>query len=190
MSETTGMSEQRVKVRTTVVTGVSRGLGAALFEQLDAAGDRLVGLGRTFTKAQQRRAAAAPDRVMLRPTDLAQPSTLPSATELADALTGTGHAVLIHNAAVVGPIGAVGSLSPAPLAHAVTVNLTAPMLLTNAFLAAVPDDAPMTILFVSSGAAHRIIGGWSVYSATKRGGEMFIEAVAAQLADRPRTRVT
>ena len=63
---------------------------------------------------------------MLRPTDLAQPSTLPSATELADALTGTGHAVLIHNAAVVGADRSVGSLSPEPLAHAVTVNLTDP----------------------------------------------------------------
>ena len=184
------MSEQHTKVRTTILTGVSRGLGAALFDRLDAAGDRLIGLGRRFTSAQQQRAASDPERVMLRRADLAQPTTLPAAAERVEALAGTDHAVLIHHAAVVGPIGAVGSLPPEPLADAVTVNLTAPMLLTNAFLAAVPAEAAATVLFISSGAAHRIIGGWSVYSATKRGGEMFVEAVAAQLARRPRTRVT
>ena len=71
----------------------------------------------------------------LHEANLAHAATLPTAAELADALADTGHAVLIHNAAVVAPIGAVGTLPPEQLADAVTVNLTAPMLLTNAFLA-------------------------------------------------------
>ena len=41
---------------------------------------------------------------------------------------------------------------------------------------------------VASGAAHRHIGGWSVYSSTKRAGEAFIEALAAQHAGDGRIR--
>ncbi len=183
------MTNARTATRTTIITGVSRGLGAALFDRLHTAGDRLVGLGRRFTDRQRELASTAPERVRLREADLTRPATLPDADELAGWVTDTDHAVLIHNAAVVEPIGAVGTLSSARLAEAVTVNLAAPMLLTNTFLAAVPAQTRVTILFISSGAAHRIIDGWSAYCATKRGGEAFFEAVAAQLADRPGARV-
>ena len=37
-------------MRSVVLTGVSRGLGAALFAVLTGRGDRVFGIGRTFTK--------------------------------------------------------------------------------------------------------------------------------------------
>lgn len=171
-------------MRISIVTGVSRGLGAALFDQLHTRGDRVVGIGRSFTAAQHTLAAAEPERVVLHQADLAVPDSLPSGAELESLLAGGEHAALIHNAAMVQPIGAVGALPARALADAVAVNLTAPMLLTNAFLAALPATMPATILFLSSGAAHRRIDGWATYSSTKRAGESFFEAVAAQLADR------
>lgn len=171
---------------TVVLTGVSRGLGAAMFDWLYARGDRLVGIGRRFTEAQAKLAAAEPDRVVLREADLAEPGTLPDRDELAPWLTGAGPVALVHNAAVVEPIGAIGQLPPDQLARAVAINLTAPMLLTNAFVGALPTTAEATVLFMSSGAAHRQIGGWSGYCTTKRGGEFFFEGLAAQEADRIR----
>ncbi len=176
-------------MRSVVITGVSRGLGAALFDELSAAGARLLCLSRGFTDAQRRLAADEPHRVVLRPTDLADPAAVPTADELAD-FVGAGEAVLVHNAAVVEPIGPVGRLDHEGLARAVAVNLTAPMLLTDAFLAAVERaPRPATILFVSSGAAHRPIDGWAGYCATKAGGEMFFEVVAQQLKDDDRYAV-
>lgn len=166
-------------MRTVVLTGVSRGLGAALFDQLALRGDRILALGRSFTGAQRALATAEPDRIRLRAAELAA-LEMPSAGELAAALNGADHAVLVHNAAAIEPIGAVGELPPERIAAAVTVNLTAPMLLTNAFLAALPDTARATVLFVSSGAAKRVVEGWSVYCATKAGGEMFFDALARQ----------
>ncbi|MFS8479286.1 MAG: SDR family NAD(P)-dependent oxidoreductase [Micromonosporaceae bacterium] len=166
-------------MHTVVLTGVSRGLGAALFDQLAGRGDRILGVGRTFSDAQQALAAAEPERIRLRTCDLAA-LELPSDGDLAWALDGVGHAALIHNAATVEPIGAVGELASEPVAAAVALNLTAPMVLTNAFLAALPDATPGTVLFISSGAAKRVIDGWSVYCATKAGGEMFFDAVASQ----------
>lgn len=170
-----------------MVTGVSRGLGEALVEVLLADEEtRVVAIGRRFTERQR---AIGADRLALLTADLADPGSLPGADALAAALAGCSAAALIHNAAVVGPIGPVGELPPDEVARAVTVNLTSPMLLTNAFLAAVPATARhVDVLFVSSGAAGRPIEGWATYCATKTGGEAFF-AVAAREA-RPPTRVT
>ena len=165
-------------MRTVIITGVSRGLGAALFEQLYAGGDRILAIGRSFTDEQEKLAAADPRKVSLRRADLADISSLPDKAELVKQLHGSATAVLVHNAAVIEPIGAVGSLPADKIAEAVTVNLTAPMVLTNAFLGAARKRA--TVLFVSTGAVRHAIDGWSVYRTTKAGGEMFVEAVAAQ----------
>ncbi|HZN17230.1 MAG TPA: SDR family NAD(P)-dependent oxidoreductase [Micromonosporaceae bacterium] len=165
-------------MRTVVITGVSGGLGAALFDQLASRGDRVLALGRHFSDAQRALAAREPERVTLRTTDLAEVASLPDTAELALALRGATGAVLLHNAAVIEPIGPVGTLAPEQVARAVTVNLTAPMLLTNAFLAAA--GRPAQVLFISSGAAQRAIEGWSAYCATKSGGKMFFAVLAAE----------
>ncbi len=176
-----------MSVRYVVITGVSRGLGEALLNQFETDEDTTVlALGRGFTDAQ--RIAAGP-RLVLRHCELAEPSTLPHASELNELIADADEVVLIHNAAVVAPIGPIGDLEPDELANAVAVNLTAPMLLTNSLLAALPATARAVIMFVSSGAAHRVIDGWSAYSATKRGAEEFFAHLAEQYADEPRIKV-
>jgi NAD(P)-dependent dehydrogenase (short-subunit alcohol dehydrogenase family) len=63
------------------------------------------------------------------------------------------------------------------------------VLITNAFMRAAPSDARLRILFISSGAAHRVIDGWALYCATKAAGEMFFDALASQTRDDPRVTV-
>lgn len=171
-------------MRSVVLTGVSRGLGAALFDDLYHRGDRVLAIGRRFAPEQLAAREAAPDRISLHQADLADPAELPGIEVLADFLTGSTEAVLCHNAAVVDPIGAVGTLIPHAAADHIAVNLTAPVLLTNAFVAAAPAETRLRIVFISSGAARRAMGGWSLYCATKAGAEMFFESVALQLEDR------
>lgn len=170
-------------MRSVVLTGVSRGLGAAFFDELAGRGDRVLGIGRHFTDEQRKLAAAQPDRIKLHQANLADPGALPGAETLWNFLAGAGETVLIHNAGAIEPIAPVGELPPRAVTATVAINLTAPMLLTNAFLAARPTGAVTRVLFISSGAAYRVIEGWSVYSATKRGGEMFFDAVAAEQPD-------
>ena len=168
-----------------------------MFDEFHAAGDRVLALGRRFTDAQHAAERAEPQRVRLRQVDLGYPASIPAAAEIASFMHDATEVVLLHNAGVVEPVGAIGALSPDEIERAVAVNLTAPMLLTNAVLGsgilrpAAGDGGPprtLTVLFVSSGAAHRTIGGWSVYAATKRAGEAFIEALAAQHAGDGRVR--
>lgn len=176
----------------TVLTGVSGGLGAALFDAVDARRHRIMALGRHFTTGQRVLASDEPDRVQLRGTDLSGPvDTLPGTDELATFLSAAPDepAVLIHNAGAVQPIGAVGTLDGNRLAAAVSVNLTAAMLLTNTFLAAAGNRRPLRILYISSGAARRAIGGWAAYCATKAGGEMFFDTLAEQYAGDRHVRV-
>lgn len=173
----------------TVITGVSRGLGSALFDDLAARGHRLLALGRHFTEEQRALAGAEPGRITLSQVDLSGGEV--PADELGSFLTAGDRAepaVLIHNAGVVEPIGRVGSLDPAELSRSVQVNLLAPVLLTNAFLAA-RGDRPVRILFISSGAASKTVGGWAAYCATKAGGEMFFDVVAEELRDDDQVRV-
>jgi benzil reductase ((S)-benzoin forming) len=170
-----------------VVTGVSRGIGAALFDEFRAAGDRILALGRRFTPTQEGAAQADPGRIRLRAVDLSYVASLPPASEFAAFIEGSSQVVLIHNAAVVDPLGAIGTLVAGDIQHAVAVNLTAPMVITNAVLSAV-GDTPLTVLYISTGAAKRHLSGWSVHGATKLGAEFFTEALAHQVADRPMVR--
>ncbi|MDG6106056.1 SDR family NAD(P)-dependent oxidoreductase [Dactylosporangium aurantiacum] len=176
-------------MRAVVITGVSRGLGAALFDVCSARGDRILAIGRHFTPEQQQLRDERPGDVTLFSTDVADAHWLPDHDTLRAFLRDSDEAVLLHNAAVVEPIGAVGRLSTEAITQAIAVNLTAPVVLTNSFLRAAPGGARLRVLFISSGAAHRIIDGWSLYCTTKAAGETFFEAVASQVAGDERVTV-
>jgi benzil reductase ((S)-benzoin forming) len=159
-------------VRCVVITGVSRGLGLALAEQLlEDPGTRVVALGRS---------AFEHERLTLLRCDFTRPESLPDASAFRGLLGSSDEVVLIHNAATVEPIGQVGSLAEAAVVDAVNVNLLTPILITNALVAALARYPDKTI-FMSTGATKRIVDGWSVYSATKRGGEAFFEHVGATI---------
>ncbi|GAA0720974.1 SDR family NAD(P)-dependent oxidoreductase [Dactylosporangium roseum] len=176
-------------MRAVVITGVSRGLGAAFFDVANARGDRILAVGRHFTPDQQEQRDERPTDVMLFSTDLADAHWLPDNDTLRSFLRGSDDAVLIHNAAVVDPIGEVGKLTTEAITNAIAVNLTAPVVLTNTFLRAAPRDARLRVLFISSGAARRIIDGWALYCTTKAAGETFIDVVASQVQDDERISV-
>lgn len=178
-------------MRNVIITGVSGGLGAALFDQMHGQGDRIIAIGRRFTDRQRALAAEDAGRVVLREADLTDAARIPPADELAALLApGAGSpAVLIHNAGVIEPIGAIGTLAAEQISRAVAVNLTAVMILTNDFLAATARAPAVRVLFISSGAAHHVVEGWSAYCATKAGGEMFMNVLAAQVAGDPRVSV-
>src|SRR5215475_6338023 len=168
--------------RTVVVTGVSRGLGAAFFDQLVEAGDRVMALGRRFTEEQRQVADGQPERLRLHTVDLAEPCTIPGAALFSEffAAGADSPVVLVHNAAAISPLGLIGSVDVDEMARAVAVNLTAAMLLTNSFLAARPPATPARIVFVSSRAAEVAKAGQATYCATKSGAERFFESVALE----------
>lgn len=150
-----------------IVTGHSRGLGEALAADLTARGWVVLGVSRT-----------AGERI-----DLADPGALAGwlgGPALADFLADADEVLLVNNAGLLGPASVAGPQPAEAVIAAVNVNVTAPILLTNAVLAARPEGASLRIVHVSSGAGRRPIPGWSVYCATKAALDQHALTLAAE----------
>ena len=152
-----------------VVTGTTRGLGAALAAQLAAEdGNELV--------TMSRRAATLE-------VDFADPAATHTACDRLEARLrdkGYERAVLINNAGVVSPVGPLDVVDARELERNLQVNLIAPMLLMRAFLRATVTVPRRRIINISSGAGRRPIFGWSAYCAAKAGLDMASRVVAAE----------
>lgn len=173
-----------------ILTGASRGLGAALAEQLLSPSRQLVCIARSPNEALAARARASGARLDYQLHDLSDPdATAQLARTLGQALraaAGVTRFVLINNAGVIEPIGRVESLAAAPLAAALQVNLASAMLLTAGFLAATESaGAERRVLNVSSGAGRYPVAGWSAYCSAKAALDMFTRCIAAEHAGHP-----
>lgn len=158
-----------------IVSGHSRGLGAAIADVLLARDIPVLGLARTDAPAR----AGLTQQAL----DLADPRALTAwlaGPMLADWLADASAVWLVNNAGQVQPIAALGEQDPQAVVRAVNLNVTAPLLLSNAVLAASRHCQERRILHVSSGAARHAYPGWSVYCATKAALDHHAQAVAAE----------
>jgi len=154
-----------------IVTGASRGLGAAVVERLAVHGHVVLGIARRNDPAQVERARSRRGRVEQWNADLAAPA------EVAERLRGwlaafdpaqVGGATLINNAAVLTRIGSLETVDAAEIAGALRVGLEAPLLLSAAFLQATATwPARRRILNISSGLGRRAMAGQVPYCAVK-----------------------
>lgn len=150
-----------------IVTGYSRGLGAAIAENLLERGYAVLGLARQPNTSLQARFQTQLTSVTL---DLADSHALIewlAGSTLAQFVAGAEQVLLINNAGTVQPVGPPGGQGAAAVAQAVSLNVAAPLMLADAFVAATASACERRILHVSSGAARSAYAGWSVYCATK-----------------------
>lgn len=165
-----------------VVTGHSRGLGRALAAGLLAQGWRVLGLSRTGWAPPGSPSPAGLVEVALDAADahaLAHWLASPAAQAAWHRpLAGARRAWLLNNAGTVHPMGPPGAQGAAAIAQAVALNLTAPLLLTDALVAATAAQADRRVVHVSSGAGRSAHAGWSIYGATKAALDAHARAVA------------
>lgn len=144
-----------------ILTGHSRGLGRALAAVL-----RTRGLA-TLTIARHLPDTGAHDAHVLDLSDHGALAIWLEAGHLQAFLADASCALLINNAGTVQPMGLAHALAPAEIARAISLNVSAPLMLASAFLAATPHLTDRRILHVSSGAARTAYAGWSAYCAGK-----------------------
>ena len=162
-----------------ILSGASRGLGAALALAACRPGTLLVTLSRgahPLLAQQARRSGCQHRHYAVDLSDPAQTETVARGL-FADLPAGAARYRLINNAGTVEPIAQAATLDAASVAHALHVNVAAAMLLTAAFLAATPAQADRRVLNISSGAGQRPMPGWSVYCATKAALDMYTRTV-------------
>src|SRR5438105_14666656 len=159
-----------------IVTGVSRGLGAALAAGLLERDFKVLGIGRTSKLTGPNYEFVGFDLADAAHADEALSSALVAVEQAKPASV-----CLINNAAVAGPVGTVGRLSAAAVASSLAVNLVAVVTLANLFCRVFSDPAMRRrIINVSSGAAQTALPGESVYCVAKAGMEMLTRALAEE----------
>jgi benzil reductase ((S)-benzoin forming) len=171
-----------------VVTGVSKGLGAALAAALLARGYAVVGVGRSSAPA-----LAGPSWrfVACDLGDVAaiEPALLPALRALAASRPES--VCLVNNAATAEPVGIVGQLAAREIERSLAVNLTAPTIIADLFCRVFDDDAlPRRVINVSSGAAQSAIPGGGLYSVAKAGLEMLTRSIVADAHASSLTAIT
>lgn len=164
-------------MKAAIITGVSRGLGESLAAALLARGFSVTGVGRTSAErlgGEQYRFV----RCDLEQVAALEPTLAPVFGEIAAARPRS--VCLINNAAVAGPVGALGTLDAASIAESLAVNLVAPLALVNVFCRAFAGGSAQSLVInISSGAAQSPLGGSGPYSIAKAGLEMLTRQIAA-----------
>jgi benzil reductase ((S)-benzoin forming) len=161
-----------------IVTGHTRGLGAALAEQLLARGIAVLGVSRSRHPTLAARFDGLLDEVELDLSDSTRVAAWLAGGALRDFTQRAERVLLVNNAGTVQPIGPCDVQDLGEIARAVSLNVAAPLLFAAAFTAATAGAGDRRIAHVSSGAARNAIAGWSVYCATKAALDHHARAVA------------
>ena len=172
-----------------ILTGASRGLGAAIARRLLTADMHLLTLSRRPDPALADAARASGTTLEQWAIDVGHDIGASARLEAwlhQHTAAEFRAASLINNAGLLGPVGPVDAGDAEALAAVLRVGLEAPLLLTSAFLRATrawPIDK--RVLNISSGAGRRPIAGWAAYSAAKAGLDHFSRVTALDESARP-----
>lgn len=174
----------RLEGRTALVTGSSRGIGAAIARRLAADGARVVlHASRSGDDARQVAdgIAAAGGRADVVLGELTDPATSVEVVRAAFAVHGALD-ILVCNAGA--PIaGPIGDLDAETIDRHLALNLRAVILQTIEFARLTQSPHGRVVLISSASAAHPV-GNAALYSASKAGAEAFIRSAAQELGER------
>lgn len=162
-----------------VLTGHSRGFGAALARRLLADGHQVLGVSRQPARDIVPSTGGSLTECQVDLSQRDQVAALCQGDTFSSFLQDK-QAVLINNAGIITPIGPADVIDDHELLTSVMVNLTAAMMLSNAFLRITRECVDRRVLHISSGAGRSAYAGWSAYCAGKAGLDHYTRAVALE----------
>ena len=165
-----------------VITGTSRGIGAALARRIVLDGHTVLGVSR-----------AKPDP--LPPGDyhhlghdLTRTERIDEVVDRAAELFSAGRfdfLCLVNNASATEPVGPIENCPGAGIDDHLKIGLLAPMRLTSLFIQRfAAEPVRKKVAFISSGVAFRPLPDESVYCSAKAGLHMFAQCVGLEQKDR------
>ena len=176
-------SEQRLGGKIALITGASRGIGAAVAERFAREGAHIVLAARTVGGLEEvdDKVRAAGGSATLVPVDLRDFIKI---DELAAALFDRyGRLdVLVGNAAEFGVFSPLAHIDPATWAEVMDLNLTANWRLIRAMDPLLRTAPAGRAMFVTSGIVRRASAYWGPYAVSKAGLEMLVKIYAGEIA--------
>ncbi|MET3212519.1 UNVERIFIED_ORG: NAD(P)-dependent dehydrogenase (short-subunit alcohol dehydrogenase family) [Burkholderia territorii] len=166
-----------------IVTGHTRGVGAALAEQLLQEGIAVLGVSRSRHPSLASQAGERFAEVELDLSDSTAVAAWLAGDTLRRFVDGASLVLLFNNAGIVDPIGPLAAQDPTIVARAVGLNVAAPLMLSAALVQAASAATECRIAHLSSGAARNAYAGWSIYCATKAALDHHARAVALDAND-------
>lgn len=163
-----------MKGKTALITGASKGIGAATVQAFAGAGANVVLLARSTDEIANLAGEIGPAALAI-PCDISRFHEVQAAVDVTletfDRLD-----VLIGNAGVIGPIADLTDTDPDAWGHTIDINAKGIYYGMRAALPVMLRQGAGTIITVSSGAAHGPLPGWSAYCTSKAAAYMLTRA--------------
>ena len=173
-----------------LVTGASRGIGAATAEALAAAGAHVILTARTGAGLEEveDRIHAKGGHATIAPLDLTEPESI---GRLAVAIAGRWDAldILVLNAAMLGSLGPVPHIDAKEFANIFTLNVSAQQAMISAFDPLLRRSVNARVIGVTSSVAAKPKAFWGAYGASKAAFEILLSAYAEENRNIGRVKV-
>ena len=164
--------------RTAVVTGASRGIGAAVASALAAAGARVALLARSESLLNEL-ALRIGARTLPVICDVTDAGSVARAADLVREQFGSAPDILVNNAGLF-QIKPIADIEPEEFAETIQTNLVAPFFIIRQFLPAMYSRSTGDIVTIGSSADRNIFPGNGAYAASKFGARAFHEVLRAE----------
>lgn len=176
------MTDKPLANQLALVTGASRGIGAASAIALAAAGAHVVVTARTTAGLEDVENAIfdAGGSATIAPLDLTEPDSI---SRLGTALSERWPAldILVLNAAQLGNLAAVPAIDAKEMARVLTLNVSAQAALIATFDAMLRKSARARVIGLTSSVARTPRAYWGLYGASKAAFETLVAAYGDEM---------
>jgi NAD(P)-dependent dehydrogenase (short-subunit alcohol dehydrogenase family) len=184
------MSDAALAGKVALVTGASRGIGAATARALAAAGAHVILVARTARDLETVEEAIfeAGGSATIAPCDLAEPDAI---GRLATAITTRWPALdlLVINAAVLPVLTPVWQIEPRDLNRGLLLNVAATQALIASFHSALRKSAGARVIGLTSSVGTAARAYWGAYGASKAAFDNLLDAYAQEVRGISQIRV-
>ena len=173
-----------------LVTGASRGIGAAIATALAAEGAHVVLTGRDASALERVEEAihAAGGAATIAPLDLTETDAI-ARLALAVGKRWTSLDMLVINAAILPQLSSVADIDQAAFGKALSTNVLATQAIISAFDPMLRRSSDARVIGLTSGVARNPRAYWGAYAASKAAFEVLLDCYARETGNISKIRV-